>query len=297
VRVSTEPNIAPGVGSDTVFVIPVGPKCRLEFVADTIDSIRFYAPMARIILVDDSRRGTAIELGERYQLTVLDARAHGAFGYLYLNLSDGFREALKQPFRILVRLDTDALISGSDFEAKAESCFQLDQHLGSLGSFRIGYNRIGIRDRSWAKRQILIFLALRSWTKPRAGLMVFTLLLRARRHGYRLGDAIMGGAAVYRYEAVAALDQAELLGRPELAETGLQEDYIFGFCLLSMGYQLGEFGNEYDDLPMGVNWIGLPASPAELLQHGKSIIHSTKSFGAMDEEAIRKEFRAARESR
>jgi hypothetical protein len=290
-----DPRSASGVGSDTVFVIPVGPHCRPEFVADTIDSIRHFAPMARIILIDDSRRGTAVELAERYRLTVLDARVHGAFGNLYLNLSEGFREALKQPFRILVRLDTDALISGSDFEAKAEACFQADQQLGSLGSFRIGYDRIGIRDRGWAKRRLLIFLALRSWTKPRAGWTVSTLLLRARRHGYQLGDAIMGGAAVYRYEAVMALNEANLLGRAELAETGLQEDYIFGLCLFSIGFQLGEFGDQFDDLPMGVNWIGLPASPAELMRHGKSIIHSTKSFGTMDEEAIRKEFRAVRE--
>ena len=293
---STEPRSASSVGSDTVFVIPVGPHCRPEFVADTIDSIRFFAPAARIILIDDSLRGTAAELAAIYQLTVVEARAHGAFGNLYLNLSEGFKEALNQPFRILVRLDTDALISGSDFEAKAESCFQADQHLGSLGSFRIGYDRIGIRDRRWAKHRLLLFLALRSWTRPRAGWTVFTLLRRARRHGYKLGDAIMGGAAVYRQEAVTALNEANLLGRSELAETGLQEDYIFGLCLFSIGYQLGEFGNGFDDLPMGVNWIGLPASPAELMQRGKSIIHSTKSFGTMDEEAIREEFRAVRES-
>jgi hypothetical protein len=294
--VSTDPISPSRVGSDTVFVIPVGPNCRPEFVADTIDSIRFYAPVARIILVDDSLRDTAVELGERYGLTVLEARVHGAFGNLYLNLSDGFKEALNEPFRILVRLDTDALISGSDFETKAESCFDGDQRLGSLGSFRIGYNRIGIRDRGWAKRRILKFLALESWTRPRAGMRVVTLLLRARRHGYKLGDGIMGGAAVYRYEAVAALRKADLLGRSELAATGLQEDYIFGLCLFSIGYQLGEFGTEFDDLPMGVDWVGLPASPAELLQHGKSIIHSTKSFGAMDEETIRREFRSVRES-
>lgn len=88
----------------------------------------------------------------------------------------------------------------------------------------------------------------------------------------------MGAAAIYSHAAVASLEEAHLLGRVELAETGLQEDYIFGVCLISIGLQLGEFGKKYDDLPMGVDWRTLPASPNELLQLGKSIIHSTKIF-------------------
>lgn len=123
------------------------------------------------------------------------------------------------------------------------------------------------------------------------------LLQRARKEGYQLGDSIQGGAAIYRYEALLALEKNGLLGRAELAATGLQEDYIFGLCLFSIGYHLGEFGNKFDDLPMGVDWRALPAAPQELMALGKSIIHSTKTFEAMDEQAIRNEFRSAREPR
>lgn len=286
----------PAVGADTVVVIPVGPTCRLDFVADTIDSVQFFAPLARIIIVDDSGRGRGAELERRYRLTVVTATAHGLFGSLYLNLSAGFMEALQQPFKILVRLDTDALIAGDDFEKKAIDSFEADLHLGSLGSFRIGYDQ-GLRDPRWAKWRIIVFFALRSWKSPRAALTLTRLLVRARRHGYRLGESIMGGAVIYRYEAIAAMKEAGLLGRAELTATRLQEDHIFAICLLSLGYQLGEFGNQDDDLPMGVHWKGLPASPRELLERGKSVIHSTKSFESVDEEAIRKEFRAARQPR
>jgi hypothetical protein len=281
------------VGADTVFVIPVGPKCRPDFVGDTIESVRFFAPMARIIIVDDTGSGRGTELEQRYRVTVVLATAHGLFGSLYLNLSAGFTEALRQPFRILVRLDTDALIAGDDFERKAIDSFQADRRLGSLGSFRIGYDE-GFRDRSWAKQRILVFFALRSWSRPRATVMIARLLARARRNGYKFGESIMGGAVVYRYEAIAAMKEAGLLGRAELTATRLQEDHIFGLCLLSVGYQLGEFGNRNDELPMGVHWKGLPASPKELIERGKSVIHSTKSFESMDEEAIRREFRSAR---
>ena len=282
------------IGEDSVFVIPVGPNCRPEFVADTIESVQYFAPLARVIVVDDSRRGLGTDLAERYRVTTIEASAHGVYGSLYLNLSDGFREALKSPFRVLVRLDTDALVSGEDFEEKAIRCFDADPQLGSLGSFRIGYNRIGIRNREWAKRRILLFFALHGWRRPRVALSIVGLLRRAREHGYKLGDSIIGGAAVYRYEAVSALHESGLLGRADLASMGLQEDHIFGLGLLSIGYHLGEFGDKFDDLPMGVDWRTLPASPKELMELGKSLVHSTKGFEAMSEEEIRGEFRSAR---
>ena len=154
---SVEPD-GKGIGIDTVFVIPVGPDCQLDFVADTIESVRHFSPQSRIIVVDDSQHDLGVALGRRYELTVLQAHAHGVSGSLFLNLSDGFREALTRPFRILVRLDTDALIAGSDFEAKAIKLFDTDQRLGSLGSFQIGYDCIGTRNRQWAKWQILIYI-------------------------------------------------------------------------------------------------------------------------------------------
>lgn len=291
----TERGATTDVGRETVFVIPVGPRCETEFVADTIESIQYYAPKSRIVVVDDSLRDLGVELANRFQVTVVEAGVHGLFGSLYLNLSGGFQEALTRPFRILVRLDTDALISGSDFEMKAIACFEADEYLGSLGSFRIGYDCIGVRNRSWAKHRILVYLGSRAWRNPRVGLMVVRLLMRARRHGYKLGESIMGGAAVYRREALEALSDAGLLGRSELAEIGVHEDHLFGLCLLSTGYHLGEFGNKYDDLPMGVDWRTLPADPEELLTLGKSIVHSTKSFGSMDEDEIRTRFRRARQ--
>ena len=292
-------NVKPGsdrdVGRDTAFVIPVGPTCQPAFVTDTIESIRYFAPLARIIVVDDSRRGFGAELSHEYPITALVARAHGLFGNLYLNLSDGFSEALTQPFRILVRMDTDALLAGSDFESKAMKCFAADERLGSLGSFRIGYDCVGIRNTEWAKRRMILYFATRAWRNPSSALKVAQLIRRARQHGYKLGESIMGGPAVYRYEALEALQRSNLLGNRELAGIGMHEDHIFGLCLFAIGYHLGEFGNKFDDLPMGVDWSGLPASPEELMELGKSIIHSTKKFQTMDEQTIRTKFRSVRE--
>lgn len=291
---SVDPEDRANVGADSVFVIPVGPFCREEFVADTIESIQYFAPKARVILVDDSSSGLGVELANRYRLTVRPARAPGVAGGLYLNLSEGFIEALTQPFRILVRLDTDALIAGSDFEAKALALFDADPHLGSLGSFHIAFSGVGVRNARWARRRIITYLALQAWTEPRAARVVISLLRQARRRGYKLGESIMGGAAVYRYEAVEVLKETNLLGRTELSKIGVHEDHIFGLCLFATGFTLGEFGNRFDDLPMGVKWKGLPADPNELLALGKSIIHSTKGFQGTDESEIRRRFQSAR---
>jgi len=142
---------------------------------------------------------------------------------------------------------------------------------------------------------MILYFATRAWRNPSSALKVAQLIRRARQHGYKLGESIMGGAAVYRYEALEALQRSNLLGNRELAGIGMHEDHIFGLCLFAIGYHLGEFGNKFDDLPMGVDWSGLPASPEELMELGKSIIHSTKKFQTMDEQTIRTKFRSVRE--
>jgi hypothetical protein len=57
---------------------------------------------------------------------------------------------------------------------------------------------------------------------------------------------------------------------------------------------MAEFGGRDDDLPMGVNHVGLPAPPAELVGAGKCVVHSTKSVGDTHEEVVRAEFRRLR---
>ncbi len=84
--------------SDTrmTVVMPVGPKCRPSFIDDTLASIEYYAqPGWRLVLVDDSGRpGLCRSLGRSNDATIVEARAEGVQGGLYLNLSDGFLAAL-----------------------------------------------------------------------------------------------------------------------------------------------------------------------------------------------------------
>jgi hypothetical protein len=53
---------------------------------------------------------------------------------------------------------------------------------------------------------------------------------------------------------------------------------------------LADFGTAADTLPIGAKWRGLAASPEELIQAEKALIHSTRFWEELDESAIRAEF-------
>ena len=47
-------------------VIPVGPACRLDYVSDTIESVRHYVTPSHVIIVlDDSGKGTGMAIKEQ----------------------------------------------------------------------------------------------------------------------------------------------------------------------------------------------------------------------------------------
>ena len=275
-----------------VAVIPVGPNCLPEFVADTLESIRAFTPEGtRVILVEDSRKGTAGRIADAL-CVVVEAVAHGTLGALYLNLCEGFRAALSESFDVLLRIDTDALVAG-EFAEVVHDYFAKHPEIGSLGSYRMAWNNQP-RSSSWAARRLLRSMTLYAPIRPRTAVVAASTTAQAMRNGYTLGECIMGGVAVYSQRAVAALGEADLLPRRELARTDLQEDQIFGLALRSIGFGLADFGTERDGLPFGVKHVGLPAHPDVLLAKGKALIHSTKRYEDLDEGQVRAIFAAAR---
>ena len=130
--------------------------------------------------------------------------------------------------------------------------------------------------------------------RPRTAVAAASAVARAKRHGYNLGESIMGSVAVYSHQAIAALGDADLLPSRALAGTVLEEDHIFALALRSIGFGLADFGTGRDDLPFGVKRVGLPAHPDVLLAKGKALIHSTKRYEDLDERQIRAIFAAAR---
>ena len=280
-------------------VIPVGPNCKPEFVSDTLDSIDYYCVEDRhVVLVDDSHRGTAMFAAKgRPNITVINTpTVRGTHGGLFVSLSEGFETALAQSCDVVLRMDTDAIITGSDWEATAIAMFEAQPRLGSLGHWKVTPDGKP-RDHSYAANRIRERLSVKGLAKSRdlpRWRKTRLLVQQAQRNGYELGDAVMGGIAVYRPGALRDLQQAGLLSAPSLARLGVEEDYAFGLALGARGWKLGEFGSDADELPMYARHVGLGAHPSEILAKRKALVHSTKSFEELEEAEIRTLFRAAR---
>jgi hypothetical protein len=277
-------------------VIPVGPFCDPSFVDDTLASLAHYAqPGWHLILVDDSRKNLCRSLSQATTATVIPAPAEGADGGLYMNLSAGFASALEQPFDILLRMDTDALVINSGFEDVADHFFRANPSVGCLGNHSHDYdgtpcNRAGPID------GILRHLTTRWRRTPATSAAITRLVVRAFLHGYRLGESVLGGVCIYSRSAIEKLQENRLLGDPRLGRCQVQEDHLFGLALRACGMRLSDFGSGSDTLPIGIRWHGLPASPEDLVHARKALIHSTRFWQDLDETAVRAEFARRRSS-
>jgi hypothetical protein len=274
-------------------VVPVGPNCRVEFVRDTLDSIDYFVDGRTLIVMDDSGSGTAAKAVGVREATVLPASTSGLRGGLYGSLAAGFNAALASDFEILLRIDTDGLVAGADFAEDASRIFSSETKTGALGSYTTGYDG-GRRSFTSPRNRLAWELTVGVFRDTRLALRLWSLFLRAIRRGYVPGEHVMGGVVVYSHAAVKALKEAGALDDHVVARSKLQEDHLFGLYLRSLGFTLANFGQRGDSLPMGVKHRGLPAAPDELIAGGKSLIHSTKFFGDMDEAGIRASFAAAR---
>jgi hypothetical protein len=284
-----------------VVVIPVGPTCIVDFVRDTIDSVLYYTNSSRkIIILDDSQKKSGQALLQIFHdLIVLETpKNYGKNSGLYLNLSAGLKFAYENfSFDVLLRIDTDALITGYYPEEDAARYFIKHPDCGIIGSYKKDCNGY-VRDFTWPREQLLSEIgATNLFRHPNRFSGIFFLrkiLSKSRRNGYELGEHCLGGAYFINYKCVEGLFNSNLLSRDQIKWSLLQEDHIFGLMIYSIGYKHGDFVS--DPFPMGLAWRGLPCSPAELLERRKKVIHSTHFFEEQPENEIRDYFKKIREA-
>jgi hypothetical protein len=275
-------------------VVPVGPTCKENFVNDTLDSVEFYCPNRSVYIVDDSGTGMGSKVALGRRATVINVSGMGLAGGLYGSLSAGFAEALKNPFDILLRLDTDALVANDRFLTQSSEYFQAHPEIGALGSYRFGYSG-SIRSYSQPRKRLLWEMSAGVAKSPRLAAHLASLTAKAIKNGYKLGESIMGGVTVYSHRAVAALAAAGALDDKLVVSSALQEDHIFALWLKSLGLGLADFGRHDNDLPFAAKHKGLPDSPVSIIGREKSLVHSTKYFEDLDESEIRAIFAAERQ--
>ena len=285
-----------------VVVLPVGPSCDIEFVADTIASVAHYAgPSHAVILVDDSGKGIGIAVQARLPgIVVLSTPGGwGRGGGLYRTIALGMSHAWTHyDFEVLMKMDTDALFIGPEPERDAIEHFRLHPELGIIGSYRIDCNGEP-RDFAPPRRRIARDLGLASllrhpFSRWKGWRFLRSTIRRAARDGYEPAEHCQGGAYFVSRECVRRLAEHDLLSRHEIHWTDIGEDQLFGLFMVATGLRHGDFAT--GTFPIGVRWRGLPCSPEELLARRKKVTHSTRFWGEMKEGEIREFFRRRRQA-
>lgn len=182
-----------------VYVIPVGPFCHDQHVADTIESIVFFDKSASIVVVDDSGR----EEVKLWQLTtpnlkVLKTRGGSGKGPgLFHILALGYREllcGLQDHIVGIVRMDTDALVIGPGLAEDVADYFKKSPKAGIIGSHKVASNGT-VRDYEAVGKRVQHLSSLwwpvrhprRVVRQPRlikAWVRFRCLVRKARCHGY-----------------------------------------------------------------------------------------------------------------
>lgn len=297
----SRPKMAPGgrkhssPGGSVCVLVPVGPNCRPSFVRDSLESaVTWLEAGTRIVVLDNS----GAEVGARAAQEIASTEVltfpepSGLRGGLYVILARGLAYVREHHDpEIVVRMDTDALVTGPDLVETARARFDADPTLASLGACRIAATG-GARDFSTSAAALERAVG----RGDAIGALLGGAIALARLHGYEPGEHILGGGCLYHRRALDALDAMGLLDEDGFGALGVSEDVLFGLFLRAAGLTLGEFARPGE--PMGCKWRGLPADPPTLQAQGRSLIHSVRNAGPdWDEARIRAWFRAERDRR
>lgn len=281
---------------DVVAVVPVGPGTDPLFVQDTIESFYFYTSAThKVLILDDSQQGIGEAVKARYPLIdiISTTKPSGTLGGLYVSLCHAFRYALERyEFRLILKLDTDALLIGNAPEKDALNLVDEFPLMAVAGQYPLDYEGnpwdIGFpRDR--------IINGTTTWKgikRPFANLVLRRLHLRALKHGYRTGESVFGGSYYITRAFVEKLNESGLLPDYRIRTLNLGEDHLFGLLAKTVGMELGSLSGKGQ--PFACAWKGLPASPQQLREEGRKVIHSTRSWKDLNETEVRDYFRDKR---
>ncbi|MGC3947088.1 MAG: hypothetical protein QM762_21650 [Chryseolinea sp.] len=291
----------------TVVVIPLGPKCKMDYVLDTIASVQHYITEQKAILIaDDSQNaGYRRRISSAYpDIIILSTKQNLGKGLgLYTNLSYAYRYALDHfDFETLLRLDTDALMIGYGADKAIASYFAAHPKVGLAGTFIRGNQHVDEFGNVWDAYGGRIYTIAIAKIFSRYFLRSPVSLWRIRRRlfkaiyfGYEFGDLIFGGSYAFSRAGLEALRANGLLPIPHLMGIDMEEDHLFSLLMRSINMELGDLGQSAG--PFGNIWKGLPATPEKLCEADKKIVHSTRYYkNQLREGDIRAFFRAKREA-
>lgn len=218
----------------------------------------------------------------------------GSMAGLYILLSKAFNYALRNyDFRLLLKLDTDALVIGPAPDKEALAFFEQHPKMAIAGQYPLDYHGHPW-DVGWPRARIVNgTMTWRFIRRPFANITLRSWYMRALKNGYRTGESVFGGAYFMSRQFLQRLHDRKKLPDYRLRTLNMGEDHLFGLQAKSVGLELGDLSGK--GLPFGCAWKGLPVSPEQLVKDGKKIIHSTRQWENLNEEQIRAYFKTRRE--
>ena len=280
---------------EVLVVIPT-PASHFDMMLDVIESIRFYVRRTcLIVVIDDSGNGAVRRMLQEKKVdgpieVICNDRPMGKQGGLFISFARAYRYCLKNyKFKMLIRMDTDALITGFGLDKQAIDFFEVNPGTGIIGSYNIKSD--GTRRRWWQWALVLLYESsplmpvlgkVRLWVEE---------LKKARGNGYRLGENVFGGACILSHSCLAAMNAAGFLDLEP--ETRLEEDVIFSMLALASGFRLADFG--MPDQCMSLGMYCLPIPKEQIVSQGKTLVHSLKKgLDGETQQDLRSYFRSYR---
>jgi len=269
------------------YVIPTGPG-DWEPLRDTLESVFHHeGDEAKVIVVDDAstdcREARVRALFP--QADVLSRRwPSGGSPRDFPGVVEGIELALERyEFEALLKLDTDALVTGRSPGEAAAALFAARPKGGMAGTYLVradGLPETYDWDR-WALRHTV------RWSRGAR-----RLVARARAGGYD-GAKVRGGVyALSRAALDAAAGNGDLRWRPPWW-TQLGEDFWLSLIVLANGFELVSAGGPGEDYVVASNFV--PLDKEQVLAEGKLAIHSVRrGLQGEDELELRRFFAAAR---
>jgi hypothetical protein len=279
-----------------IVVTPIGPRCPVAYILDNIESILFYTRgTCKIVLVVEPKSDEGREIKRHYpEVDVIESpKAYPKNGGLFLKVSHAYKHVVEHySFDALLRMDADALVIGPEPEREVIEMFRANPNIAIAGQYPLQYNGKPWNTR-WGRKEILKAITWQLPRRPQGNFAILTLYLKAIKYGYKAGDMVFGGVCFLSEKFLTTLYAKGLLPYYDLGKCWLEEDHQFSLLAKAYGFQFGDLSS--GDLPFACDWLALPASPQELFERGKKIIHSTRKWQDMKEDEIRAFFKQKRE--
>ena len=271
-----------------VYLMSAGPGSRTE-LGEAIESIQhFEGDAAKIVVVDDATQDVRARLLRRDfpAVSVLHRRIPsggppGMFG-LFASALAWSRERFT--FDVLVKMDTDALVTGPGMAARAAEAFAADPGLGMLGTSvqRADGQRVDHSYHLW------VVAHERRWSPA-----IRRLDDAARANGWD-GEQAHAGVVVFGREMLDRAARAGWLDWRPPWWTLLQDDAAYGMITRAVGLRTGSWGGPGE--PIASGQFLLPIDKQQVLDDGVLAVHTVrKGVNGESEAELRAFFREARE--